>query len=54
MFFGSDVNRVITVTEKKVKFLDPFDEDNVTGIPALSMITAMVAVAVMALRRRPE
>jgi len=50
----NDISEVITVTEKKVKFLDPFDEDNVTGIPALSMITAMVAVAVMALRRRPE
>ena len=57
----TDTDRVvITVTEKKIQ-ID--DEGNVTvtdaeedeeGIPTLSVITTMAAVAVMALRRRPE
>jgi outer membrane protein assembly factor BamB len=58
-FTGTDTV-VITVTEKIIQ-ID--DEGNVTvrdaeedeeGIPTLSVITTMAAVAVMALRRRPE
>ena len=50
----------VTISEKKLQ-ID--DEGNVTvtdaeedeeGIPTLSVITIMAAVAVMALRRRPE
>ena len=58
-FTGTDTVE-ITISEKKIQ-ID--DEGNVTvtdaeedeeGIPTLSVITTMAAVAVMALRRRPE
>ena len=50
----------ITISEKKIQIDDDGNvtvtdaEEDEEGIPTLSMITTMAAVAVMALRRRPE
>jgi hypothetical protein len=58
-FTGTDTVEV-TISEKKIQIDDDGNvtvtdaEEDEEGIPALSVITSMVAVAVMALRRRPE
>jgi len=58
-FTGTDTVE-ITISEKKIQIDDGGNvtvtdaEEDEEGIPTLSMITTMAAVAVMALRRRPE